>query len=487
MNKSLLVIGITIMIISIGLSGCNENRTIKNIDTDGDGFKDNADEFPNNSSEWKDSDKDGVGDNSDVFPFNSSEWKDTDSDGVGDNSDYFPYDNTSWAEIKIITISGENITQIIDEPDKSIILVVTGANSDVVVSENTTLIEINLSGMDNIIRVSINHTFTSNIDGVRNEIVYYDEKDPIILKAKPFINKIVTDDKELKSYANSIISDCNSGDGECKVNAIYRHIIETYNYVNNSLDINSIQTPQETIQKKEGDCEDLSILFCSLLENIGITTNLVLTENHVYSMACNVDPKGLWNHVELSLIRQVEMDWGENISQTYEETVPLAPAYVGYYGAGPGESFGDYIEYMNIDYKIDSENNQPLHIFIFYSFEDLELFSKGEEFRHKREWEKASIISIIESIQNIDRYVGLGLINEGTEVTNVTVDIDFYFHPSFYNYFGKENISKYMIGDSSCVILDPTLGDYGFPGFDSSIVGEKIAINPTTKEYSYLS
>ena len=67
-------------------------------DTDGDGYSDTGDVFPNNSGEWMDSDGDGVGDNSDVFPTDVTESMDSDGDGVGDNSDAFPYDANETAD-----------------------------------------------------------------------------------------------------------------------------------------------------------------------------------------------------------------------------------------------------------------------------------------------------------------------------------------------------------------------------------------------------
>jgi len=65
---------------------------VGNDDSDGDGYDNQVDMFPNNSSEWFDSDLDGVGDNLDQFPNDASEIIDTDSDGVGDNSDAFNLD-----------------------------------------------------------------------------------------------------------------------------------------------------------------------------------------------------------------------------------------------------------------------------------------------------------------------------------------------------------------------------------------------------------
>ena len=68
------------------------------LDSDGDGYDDESDEFPNDETEWSDSDSDGVGDNSDDFPDDASETKDSDGDGYGDNGDAFPNDSTQWAD-----------------------------------------------------------------------------------------------------------------------------------------------------------------------------------------------------------------------------------------------------------------------------------------------------------------------------------------------------------------------------------------------------
>ena len=67
-------------------------------DSDGDGYDDESDDFPNDETEWSDSDGDGVGDNSDDFPNDASETKDSDGDGYGDNSDAFPSDSTQWSD-----------------------------------------------------------------------------------------------------------------------------------------------------------------------------------------------------------------------------------------------------------------------------------------------------------------------------------------------------------------------------------------------------
>lgn len=62
------------------------------IDTDGDGWSDDGDDLPANPTQWLDRDGDGYGDNQsvnatqiDYFPNDGTQWNDTDEDGHGDN------------------------------------------------------------------------------------------------------------------------------------------------------------------------------------------------------------------------------------------------------------------------------------------------------------------------------------------------------------------------------------------------------------------
>ena len=63
----------------------NDGNLNQNDDSDGDGYNDNIDKFPNNPNEWKDSDDDGTGDNSDDFPNDECATNDMDDDGKPDS------------------------------------------------------------------------------------------------------------------------------------------------------------------------------------------------------------------------------------------------------------------------------------------------------------------------------------------------------------------------------------------------------------------
>jgi len=71
LKKSLVNIIIIFILITFGFSGCIEEELVE-IDSDGDGYNDDVDMFPDDVNEWIDSDNDGLGDNSDGFPNNNN-------------------------------------------------------------------------------------------------------------------------------------------------------------------------------------------------------------------------------------------------------------------------------------------------------------------------------------------------------------------------------------------------------------------------------
>ena len=141
-----------------------------------------------------------------------------------------------------------------------------------------------------------------------NESFVQDEKDTIIQEAKPYLNKIEFNNTFLKTFANSIIANCSSVDKECKINEIYRYIIENFDYIDDPIGNANVKTPHETIDSEKGDREDLAILFISLLENIDIKTYIVLSEDHLYALVYDVDIDNLWIYLEKSFITRMEKE-----------------------------------------------------------------------------------------------------------------------------------------------------------------------------------
>lgn len=72
MSNKLIAFGIcALIVLTVFVSGCTEDDNGKKKvveDSDGDGYNDDVDVFPDDSREWKDTDGDGYGDNEDDFP-----------------------------------------------------------------------------------------------------------------------------------------------------------------------------------------------------------------------------------------------------------------------------------------------------------------------------------------------------------------------------------------------------------------------------------
>jgi len=325
--------------------------------------------------------------------------------------------------------------------------------------------------------------------------------DPVIQRAGPYISKIVFDDINLRTQAASIVSGCPSGDKECQINKLYRYVIENYNYYSDPRSREFIQSPSETMNIKGGDCEDLTILLNSLLENLGIKTYLVLTEDHAYSLACDVDTEDLWQYIQESIITQASKDLGQKedmkvviengnlfVVKEKQQTFVLKEGSVYYYG-GDGSEFTSPIEYMNIKYDVSS--SQPLTIYVVPSRADYELMSEGHTFTHYPSCQKQNILKISDSCDSLTNYGGLILKNDNWALISnkdATVDlkINFYLYYSPYELLADQKITCYEVDNQKCIVLDATAGEYGYPGYDANPEGKKIAIDPITKEYIYL-
>lgn len=86
--------------------------------------------------------------------------------------------------------------------------------------------------------------------------------------------------------------------------------------------IDAVSLPRNTLKRATGDCDDLTVLFCSLLETAGIETAFITTPGHIYAafntkvpardyqqihpskeMTLNIDGD-LWVPVEITMIGQ---------------------------------------------------------------------------------------------------------------------------------------------------------------------------------------
>jgi len=106
-----------------------------------------------------------------------------------------------------------------------------------------------------------------------------------------YLDAIVPASDALRALAYGKVKDCPAGDRTCVLTELYRFVQQEIGYLADPVAREHIQSPQATLDIGAGDCEDLSILLASLLDNVGIPNYLVFTEDHAYTMACEVDPR----------------------------------------------------------------------------------------------------------------------------------------------------------------------------------------------------
>jgi tetratricopeptide (TPR) repeat protein len=136
----------------------------------------------------------------------------------------------------------------------------------------------------------------------------------------------------------------------------------------NALMVDYLQFPTQTLEYRAGDCDDLSILYCALLESVGVETAFITVPGHIYmgfSLDMNIDearrffnnPDDIifsgdtaWLPVEVTAIDQGFLrawklgarEWKENQENGMAALIPIRNSWslyepVGYSKAGESE------------------------------------------------------------------------------------------------------------------------------------------------------
>ncbi|NOZ77538.1 MAG: transglutaminase domain-containing protein, partial [Euryarchaeota archaeon] len=188
----------------------------------------------------------------------------------------------------------------------------------------------------------------------------------------------------------------------CQVNAVFRYIVENFKYYSDPRRDEFVQTPSETERIRGGDCEDLTILLNTYLENLGIETYVVLTDTHAYSLACGVDTQKLFEYSLDSLSRLAAEELGKAqeaeivmmngrfyLIDEKSMTFSLGPGSSYYYG-GDGSHLEPPYEAMTIGYIVTS--TEPLDIYFVPTRDDFNLLSEGKTFSHYPPCQRQNIL-----------------------------------------------------------------------------------------------
>jgi len=95
-------------------------------------------------------------------------------------------------------------------------------------------------------------------------------------------NLVKPDDPIIKRTADKIASlSCTQGK-VCHAKAVYYFVRDNIQYVSDPINTEYLEDPKEVLFTAAADCESGSVLLSSLLEAVGIDTQLVLITSHAY-------------------------------------------------------------------------------------------------------------------------------------------------------------------------------------------------------------
>lgn len=91
--------------------------------------------------------------------------------------------------------------------------------------------------------------------------------------------------------ASKVTQSCGAKDIACRIGAIHRFVQGQIRYQLDPVDVELLQSPDKTLERMAGDCDDQAVLVASLLMAIGIPARFVAigfepnVYEHVYAEA----------------------------------------------------------------------------------------------------------------------------------------------------------------------------------------------------------
>ncbi len=317
LNRRKTIISIfAVILIAVSTLGCLQDGDIfdPDRDSDGDGYPDSQDAFPDDPNEWRDSDNDGIGDNSDTSPY------DLDNDGFGDDTDLRKdydagiriglskvrildevdlWENTAeiyfyvWVNGALqprvdnigdlatgnwtgddttgVTDGSRDGTQLSDDDDGILwysveVVPITPTRTYAWTYDYLNLeIEVNISGL--AYQEYKSRSVDRWPDSTAEMLVYFTTTDQVVMDVASKLRNIAT----IKDYsdiqtANMVLS-----------------FVQDIRYSQDNASEGSDEYwrfPVETLYDETGDCEDLSILYASIMEAMGYDAILLILPGH---------------------------------------------------------------------------------------------------------------------------------------------------------------------------------------------------------------
>jgi hypothetical protein len=99
-----------------------------------------------------------------------------------------------------------------------------------------------------------------------------------VVETLKVMSRLVRDGKKnltIRLAAVSLLRECNQKNYSCEVKILHGFVRDFIRYVQDIRDVETIATPEKTLEFAAGDCDDKAVLLASMLESIGHPTRFV--------------------------------------------------------------------------------------------------------------------------------------------------------------------------------------------------------------------
>lgn len=261
---------------------------------------------------------------------------------------------------------------------------------------------------------------------------------PLLLYAK-YTKEIISNDKSLRKLSAKLTSQCNNNI-YCKLIKIF-NFVQKKQYLSDPVNNEFVQSPEYTLDIDAGDCEDLAILYVSLLRNIGLESYLVAMDGHMLASVCGINKE-------------------EYITTLYKTSPPL-------YGFRSDSKTIQYPSYyymtINNDYTqypliINIKADKPVDINIYKNKKEYqELLTNGNSMSY--------LFCNEIDIKNIQLECELekgNIFNIKIKEKNTKIIMETHISDQFIS----DKIITFKHNDKECIYVDPTIqGQNTFPGY----------------------
>ncbi|QAR34144.1 transglutaminase domain-containing protein [Geovibrio thiophilus] len=180
---------------------------------------------------------------------------------------------------------------------------------------------------------------------------------------QPYVSAVDKNSPQLRRLASELTAGCD--DTECRAARVYAFVQQKVSYLSDPAGFELIQKPEETLALMAGDCEDLSILVSSLLWNIGVETQLVATDTHMYSRVCGID--------RIRFENVVTQEYAGSLTVSDTRTfLPADTAWAATFEGGSGRG----------EYTVEFSAGEPLNFYLFPDRKEFEKMTRNMDYKY---------------------------------------------------------------------------------------------------------